>query len=214
MIQEFASNGDLRSYLGGFANQPNHADAPTPAMQLSMALDMARGMAYLHSQCPPLLHRDLKTPNLLLGINDGVRCVKITDFGLACEKQLSQGHTVNMTVCGTPLWTAPEILRGQSYNEKADVFSFSLCVWELWAFTVPHHELGLPPMEVVLKVVSEDLRPTIPLSMPSFFANLVERAWVSYVHHAIVCASQLACILSPGNGLPAGASTARATHIY
>ena len=57
-----------------------------------------------------------------------------------------------MTVCGTPIWTAPEILRGASYNEKADVYSYALCIWELWSFTMPFAKCGLGPVEIAIKV--------------------------------------------------------------
>merc|ERR1712166_1057919 len=97
IIQEHASNGDLRSYLDPFATQPDHPDAPTQVMQLSMALDIVRGMAYLHTQQPILLHRDLKSPNLLLDLRDSEFFVKITDFGLAREKSELAGATGLMT---------------------------------------------------------------------------------------------------------------------
>ena len=144
IVQELAHNGDLRTYLQAFAQAP---EGPPPTQQLAMAVDIARGMEYLHTfSGSPVLHRDLKTPNLLL---DRDLRVKITDFGIAREKELQLGQTGVMTVCGTPIWTAPEILRGDTYNEKAgafthcsatrsdthfalsDVFSFSICVWEV-----------------------------------------------------------------------------------
>jgi serine/threonine protein kinase len=84
-----------------------------------------------------------------------------------------------MTVCGTPLWTAPEILKGQLYNEAADVYSFSLCLWEVWSMTVPFHELGLGPMEVLLQVVNDDRRPTMPDDIPPLFAELVAKCWAT-----------------------------------
>jgi serine/threonine protein kinase len=145
IIQELAHNGDLRAYLQTFAQA---LEEPPPTQQLAMAVDIARGMEYLHTfPGSPVLHRDLKTPNLLL---DRDFRVKITDFGIAREKELRLGQTGIMTVCGTPIWTAPEILRGDTYNEKAgvfthfsatrsdtyfalpDVFSFSICIWEVW----------------------------------------------------------------------------------
>ena len=84
-----------------------------------------------------------------------------------------------MTVCGTPLWTAPEILRGQTYNEAADVYSFSLCLWELWAMSVPFNELGLGAMEVLLQVVNDGKRPTMPADIPPAFAELVSKCWAT-----------------------------------
>jgi serine/threonine protein kinase len=199
IIQELAHNGDVRTYLQAFARAPQ---GPPSMQQLVMAVDIARGMEYLHTfPGSPVLHRDLKTPNLLL---DRDFRVKITDFGISREKELSLGQTGIMTVCGTPIWTAPEILRGDTYNEKADVFSFSICVWEvrqrpivctvfllsfsvpnkgpahclqLWGFTMPYAELGLGPVEVAIRVLGDDLRPQVLPSMPHFFADLMQRCW-------------------------------------
>ena len=201
IIQEFAPNGDLRSYLETkkqqhLQQQQRHQqqqqqqqgaygagssdDGPGPlslGQQVTMALDIARGMEYLHGRTPSVLHRDLKSPNLL--VDENLR-VKITDFGLAREKDTTiEGKTGLMTVCGTPLWTAPEILKGQLYNEAADVYSFSLCLWEVWSMTVPFHELGLGPMEVLLQVVNDDRRPTMPDEIPPLFAELVVRCWAT-----------------------------------
>ena len=92
---------------------------------------------------------------------------------------MREGKTGLMTVCGTPLWTAPEILRGQTYNEAADVYSFSLCLWELWAMSVPFNELGLGAMEVLLQVVNDDKRPTMPADIPPAFAELVSKCWAT-----------------------------------
>ena len=178
IIQELASGGDLHSYLKSFgvATQPQLlAERPGLGVQTIMALDIARGMEYLHMQTPTILHRDLKTPNLLL---DGNLRVKITDFGISREKQVSHGETGLMTVCGTPLWTAPEILRGMVYNEKAEVYSFALCLWEIFSFSLPFADLGLGQMEVVLKVASEEIRPAPPAGgLPTFFKELIEQCW-------------------------------------
>ena len=189
IIQEFAPNGDLRTYLEAqkkqhqalLANSEDPSSLPsgplTLKQQVTMALDIARGMDYLHGRTPAVLHRDLKSPNLL--VDENLR-IKITDFGLAREKDTTiEGKTGLMTVCGTPLWTAPEILKGQLYNEAADVYSFSLCLWEVWAMTIPFHELGLGPMEVLLQVVNDDRRPRMPDEIPPLFADLVARCWAT-----------------------------------
>ena len=98
-----------------------------------------------------------------------------------------------MTVCGTPLWTAPEILRGQTYNEAADVYSFSLCLWELWAMSVPFNELGLGAMEVLLQVVNDDKRPTMPADIPPAFAELVSKCWATEPGERPVARVDAAC---------------------
>ena len=94
-------------------------------------------MEYLHTcfqnddskQDQPIIHRDLKTPNLLLlarPVEGEEILVKIADFGLSRDKALDCVHyqqTAMMTGCGSVLWMAPEILLGETYNEKIDVFS-------------------------------------------------------------------------------------------
>ena len=94
-------------------------------------------MEYLHTrfqhdgsqQDQPIIHRDLKTPNLLLTkrpVEGEDVEVKIADFGLSRDKGLDSANyqqTVMMTGCGSVLWMAPEILLGETYNEKIDVFS-------------------------------------------------------------------------------------------
>ena len=124
---------------------------PTTKEVLKAALDVAKGMAYLHTSfsmpdsthTQPIMHRDLKTPNLLLASNPcapgGTVNMKITDFGLSRDKGLSDtfNQTVAMTGCGSVLWMAPEILTGETYNEKVDVFSFAMCLVELVGCTLP-----------------------------------------------------------------------------
>lgn len=73
-------------------------------LRIKFALDICEGMRYLHKCKPAIVHRDLKSHNLL--VNDELR-VKVCDFGLA---RLMQNNltTGTMTSCGTPAWTAPE----------------------------------------------------------------------------------------------------------
>ncbi|POM70193.1 Serine/threonine protein kinase, partial [Phytophthora palmivora] len=92
--------------------------------QYGFARDTALGMNYLHSFQPPILHRDLKSPNLLI---DSSYALKISDFGLARVRAHFQTMTGN---CGTTQWMAPEVLAAEKYTEKADVFSYGVVVWE------------------------------------------------------------------------------------
>ena len=87
-------------------------------------------MCYLHTAFDqPLIHRDLKSPNVLFTASPSDRdCVaKITDFGLARDK----ADDDNMTGCGSVLWMAPEILLGEPYTEKVDVFSYAMVLVEM-----------------------------------------------------------------------------------
>lgn len=89
-------------------------------LQRMVAMSVARGMAYLHSRNPPLLHLDLKSPNVLV---DNRWRVKIADFGLSRLRF----HTFLSGAGGggTPEWMAPEVLRSEEQiDERADVYSY------------------------------------------------------------------------------------------
>lgn len=79
-------------------------------------------MIYLHQN--NIIHRDLKSFNILLDENLNV---KVADFGIARVKS----NTSTMTTAGTVAWTSPEILRHETYNEKSDVYSFAIVLWEM-----------------------------------------------------------------------------------
>lgn len=86
-------------------------------------MDTARGMNYLHERGTPILHRDLKSLNLLL---DESRRVKLADFGWT--KGLQNYMTGKI---GTYQWMAPEVISSFQYTEKADVYSFGIILWEI-----------------------------------------------------------------------------------
>ena len=112
---------------------------PTILEVLKMCLDVANGMSYLHTafenhsnnQTQPIIHRDLKTANLLVASNplleDGDLIVKVTDFGLSRDKAMAESlwdpQTVQMTGCGSVLWMAPEILSGDSCEQSFPVIA-------------------------------------------------------------------------------------------
>uniref|UniRef100_A0A7N0ZWQ7 non-specific serine/threonine protein kinase n=1 Tax=Kalanchoe fedtschenkoi TaxID=63787 RepID=A0A7N0ZWQ7_KALFE len=105
--------------------------------RLRMALDVAKGMNYLHRLNPPIVHRDLKTSNLLVDRN---WTVKVGDFGLSRLKNST--FLTAKSGRGTPQWMAPEVLRNEPSNEKSDVFSFGVILWELVTESVPWSELN------------------------------------------------------------------------
>lgn len=82
-----------------------------------------------------------------------------------------------MTQCGSPLWMAPEMIKNEPYDEKADVYSFGICLWELYTRKIPYRDLGLSPSHLVVKVVREALRPPLHRAMPEPYVNLVEKCW-------------------------------------
>lgn len=96
--------------------------------KMRMARDAARGMNYLHSLNPIIIHRDLKTENLMITKND---VVKVCDFGLS--QTISKSKPYAKGIRGSFLWLAPEVMDpGNSMaNEKSDVYSFGLILWQI-----------------------------------------------------------------------------------
>ena len=163
IVMEYMSRGSLY----GILHDPAVAlDWP---LLLRMLKDTARGMTYLHSCRPPVIHRDLKSHNLLV---DEFWKVKVSDFGLSTVfEQVSQ----TMTACGTPCWTAPEVLRHQRYTVKADVYSFAVVMWE--CVTRSDVYVGIPPYKIIYAVSNQGLRPKVPSWVPEPYAHLMRRCW-------------------------------------
>ena len=132
IITEYMSQGTLRMYL-------NKKDpySLSPETILKLALDFSRGMEYLHAQ--GVIHRDLKSPNLLL--NDEMR-VKVADFGTSCLETKCQATKGNK---GTYRWMAPEMTKEKPYTRKVDVYSFGIVLWELTTCLLPFQ--GMTPVQ-------------------------------------------------------------------
>eukprot|EP00027_Filamoeba_sp_ATCC50430_P017668 CAMPEP_0168569920 /NCGR_PEP_ID=MMETSP0413-20121227/16440_1 /TAXON_ID=136452 /ORGANISM="Filamoeba nolandi, Strain NC-AS-23-1" /LENGTH=482 /DNA_ID=CAMNT_0008602499 /DNA_START=674 /DNA_END=2122 /DNA_ORIENTATION=- len=133
-----------------------------------VAIDAARGLSYLHNCKPSIIHRDLKSHNLLV---DRSWKVKVCDFGMS--RILDVKHI--MTACGTPCWTAPEVLRKHQYNESADIYSLGIVFWELVTKEDPY--IGMDAYQVVFAVATQGIRPTLPSSCPEAFAQLILDCW-------------------------------------
>ncbi|KAF8403221.1 hypothetical protein HHK36_011320 [Tetracentron sinense] len=113
--------------------------------RLNMAYDVAKGMNYLHRHNPPIVHRDLKSPNLLVDKN---YTVKVCDFGLSRLK--ANTFLSSKSAAGTPEWMAPEVLRDEPSNEKSDVYSFGVILWELVTLQQPWTHLN--PAQVLFSI--------------------------------------------------------------
>lgn len=146
--------------------------------RISFAKDIAAGMAYLHSRVPAVIHRDLKSLNVLL--SDPVSSLKdfpvlkINDFGVARDST-----TEKMTgMMGTCHWMSPEVLSDSLYSLPADVYSFGIVLWELLSRETPYHDI-LPTI-IPHQVVNEGKRPDIEQikdSCPTELKNLMLACW-------------------------------------
>lgn len=138
--------------------------------RIKMALDVAKGMNCLHASVPTIVHRDLKSPNLLVDNNWNV---KVCDFGLSRLKHST--FLSSKSTAGTPEWMAPEVLRNEQSNEKCDVYSFGVILWELATLRMPWS--GMNPMQVVGAVGFQDRRLDIPKEIDPLVARIIYECW-------------------------------------
>ena len=174
IVSEYMSGGSLETL---FRN-----DEVFPLkLSTKMALDCARGMAYLHGRSPlPVIHRDLKPGNLMLTAN---RTLKIGDFGLSktlsvrnkLPQEMSQAF--NMTgETGSYRYMAPEVFRHEFYGPAVDVYAASMIYYQLFSFQQPF--AGRNPVDACRAASLENLRPPIREGyMPPELAALVARMW-------------------------------------
>ncbi|XP_073030429.1 serine/threonine/tyrosine-protein kinase HT1-like [Primulina eburnea] len=162
IVTEYLAEGSLRAYL----HKLEHKSLPFQKL-ISMALDIARGMEYIHSH--GVIHRDLKPENVL--INKDFR-LKVADFGIACEEAYCDLLADDP---GTYRWMAPEMIKRKHYGQKIDVYGFGLILWEFVAGTIPYEDMT--PIQAAFAVVNKDLRPTIPLGCPPTMKALIEQCW-------------------------------------
>jgi len=159
IVMEFAKKGSLY----GLIQKP---EAFPSNLTVKIALDIVRGMNYLHDH--KVIHRDLKSPNVLI-TEDWT--AQLCDFG--CSRTVDSTITSGI---GTPQWMAPELLSEgfQNYNEKVDVYSFGIILWELVAKEAPFK--GLPSLQLA-QMVKNGARPKIPDNSPQAFIQLMTQCW-------------------------------------
>eukprot|EP00198_Chlamydomonas_reinhardtii_P004200 XP_001693536.1 predicted protein [Chlamydomonas reinhardtii] len=154
--------------------------------RLDMLKDVAAGMQYLHSRKPPIIHGDLRSPNLLLDLtidHDRPRFhVKIADFGLA--RMLTGAGSVMVSKTTNPRWLAPEVIRNSSVGKAADVFA--IIMWELLTWQQPYEDMM--SVQVMFSTVTENNRPEVPpeADLPgspgislAAYRQLMERCWAA-----------------------------------
>jgi serine/threonine protein kinase len=127
---------------------------------------------YLHDK--NIVHRDLKSPNILLTQEGRSLKAKIADFGLAKISQSELGTTTGHAAMSL-LWAAPEQFEDRPKISKAvDIFSFGVIMWEIVSMKLPHEGLGIG---AVMRRVLAGQREEIPVTCPPPIAELIAKCW-------------------------------------
>jgi hypothetical protein len=177
LIMEYMPNGDLHMLLRSVAAEKDiefdwfkaHSDLRCKAL---MATDVAEALVYLHSYSPPIIHRDLKARNIMLAED---YTAKLGDFGIS---RVSAEDTMTGGM-GTTAWIAPEVLQGERYSEKADIYSFGILLCEMDVCDHPYrssHATGdetLTDAKIAFLVSTASLRPQLREDCPGAIQKLI-----------------------------------------
>lgn len=168
LITEFMNVGALSDLLAepGFS-MPD-------ALRFRLVTDAARGMSYLHTNKPPIIHNDLKANNLLV---DDKFNIKVADFGLSTLHGSVEVEGDNRDgPVGTALWTAPEIFRGHEPTVKSDAYSYGITMWEILEQKTPFQDAE-NPWGTLIAITEKGLRPKITVSTASVYINMMKKCW-------------------------------------
>ncbi|XP_056177036.1 serine/threonine-protein kinase VIK-like [Syzygium oleosum] len=177
IVTEFLGS-TLKEWLHGPGNRrTGERVEPLPPLgeRLSLALEIAQAMEYLHEQKPRVIHRDLKPSNIFL---DDAMHVRVADFGharfLADDELALTGET------GTYVYMAPEVIRCEPYDEKCDVYSFGVILNELVTGEHPYIETEFGPAQIAVEVAEGKLRPALPDDEDGHLEELVQLVCLSW----------------------------------
>ncbi|XP_059448205.1 serine/threonine-protein kinase STY13-like [Corylus avellana] len=163
VLIEYLPRGTLKSYL-----IKNMGRKLPFKIVIRLALDLARGLDYLHSM--KVVHRDIKTENMLLDKN---LTLKITDFGVARFQAMNPNEMTGNT--GTPGYMAPEVMENEPYDRKCDVYSFGICLWEIYCCDMPYAQIR--SSDLASSVLYQNMKPEIPRCCPSSLAQVITQCW-------------------------------------
>uniref|UniRef100_A0AAR2LDK8 mitogen-activated protein kinase kinase kinase n=1 Tax=Pygocentrus nattereri TaxID=42514 RepID=A0AAR2LDK8_PYGNA len=160
IIMEYCAQGQLYEVLRA-------GRKITPSLLVDWAMGIAGGMNYLHLH--KIIHRDLKSPNMLITHDD---LVKISDFGTS--KELRDKST-KMSFAGTVAWMAPEVIRNEPVSEKVDIWSFGVVLWEMLTGEIPYKDVD--SSAIIWGVGNNSLQLPLPESCPDGFKILLKQCW-------------------------------------
>ncbi|CAF3416130.1 unnamed protein product [Rotaria sp. Silwood1] len=150
----------------------------------SIAYQMTKGINHLHTLPKPIIHRDIKSLNILLTERGQDILVKVSDFGLAKIRHETSCYDSEHILVGTLPWKAPELLKMGKHTEASDVYALGIVFWELATACEPYEDAD----EIVIRafVLSGD-RLEIPANVPNSFAELIVSAWTHEAQQRPTC---------------------------
>ncbi|CAF1677351.1 unnamed protein product [Rotaria magnacalcarata] len=169
LIVEYMSLGSLYDVLQRKKPQLIWSD------RLSIANQMIKGVNYLHKLPNPIIHRDIKSSNILMTEKGKDFLVKVADFGLAKIRHETSRKSRHGPSVGTIPWKAPELLNMGKHTEASDIYALGVVLWELATGSEPYEEAD---DSMISAFVLRGERLDIPGGIPSRFRELISRAWV------------------------------------
>jgi serine/threonine protein kinase len=177
IVTEYCSGGTLYNFLQNKQNKISWK------FRIRILYEIAITMNFLHLNKPQILHRDLKTSNILLteeinGTNNECS-IKINDFGLSKIIKSIDMSKSNSDCLGTVQWMAPEVIKQNKYSTKCDVYSFGIIMWEIATRKKLYENMN--QSQIIYKVCFEKGRPEMQewdkFNAPKDYRELMEKCW-------------------------------------
>eukprot|EP01126_Amoeba_proteus_P019671 TRINITY_DN2019_c0_g1_i4.p1 TRINITY_DN2019_c0_g1~~TRINITY_DN2019_c0_g1_i4.p1 ORF type:complete len:258 (+),score=56.45 TRINITY_DN2019_c0_g1_i4:841-1614(+) len=147
VVMEFMGGGSLTDILDLFPNLQM-----TESEIALIMLECLKALEYIHRM--HRIHRDIKSDNILLDTNGSV---KLADFGYTV--QLTEAKNKRNTTIGTPYWEAPEVITGDPYDSKVDIWSLGIMAIEMAEGEPPY--MDLPPLTALRLIVVDGIPPLV-----------------------------------------------------
>lgn len=179
IVTDFCIGGSLSTVLRSPALVSASKRVRSTAAYRCVVGQVASGMTYLHAR--GVVHGDVKASNVLLH-PDADRpsrwLVKLADFGVSHVLEPGETKAVLKRVNGTVSHMAPELLRRSEVSRASDAYAFAILLWELAAHGARAFE-GVAPVNIIVAVAKNDLRPRFPVEAFEPMRRLAQRCWAS-----------------------------------
>ena len=168
MVMKYKPNGSLFKLLHSKQNLPWTS-------RIQLAIDIGSALIFLHKR--NIIHRDLKSLNILTSIEDNNLRASLTDFGLSIVKTETSITTHKFKTnqrAGTLRWLAQELFEGKKSSKQSDMYSFGMVLWELSSRKIPFQNIKQARLSTYIQ---KDNKPIIPSNTPKEITELIKKCW-------------------------------------